>query len=128
MAWKFAWLLLQGHRFVFLDVPLLLESPKLARVCSAIVCVYCDADQQLDRLMHRNNYTEHEARARIAAQLPLDEKARRADHVVDNTGTREATERQVDELLQKLKPSFFQAHWPFLALAGAVIAAVVWLA
>ena len=45
--------------------------------------------------MHRNGYTEAEARARMASQMPLEEKARRADYVIDNTGSVEATRHQV---------------------------------
>jgi dephospho-CoA kinase len=42
------------------------------------------------------------ARARIAAQMPLAEKVRRADHVIDNSGDRQATEAQVRALWKRL--------------------------
>jgi dephospho-CoA kinase len=55
--------------------------------------------------MARDGLTETEARARIAAQLPLAEKQRRADYVLDNNGSLAELARQVDQVLGKLRAS-----------------------
>jgi dephospho-CoA kinase len=52
------------------------------------------------RLMERDGYNLDEATRRVNAQMPLEEKVRRAHRVLDNTGTIEETKRQVDELFE----------------------------
>lgn len=71
-----------------LDVPLLFEAgwDKLADETWLIALPH---DIQVQRLMARNGYSEEEAEARIAAQMPLAEKRRRATVVIDNSGTEE---------------------------------------
>ena len=53
--------------------------------------------------MARGGLTREEAEARIAAQLPAEEKVRVATHVIDNDGALEETEAQVQRLLEKLR-------------------------
>lgn len=86
-----------------LDIPLLYERPRIEAV-DAVVVVWVDAATQLERLLARGGLDEEAARARIAVQMPLDEKKARADHVIDNSGSREATRRQVDALVNLLRP------------------------
>lgn len=69
----------------------------------AIVVVTCDPDIQLRRVIGRG-HSETDARARIAAQMPQDEKARLADHVIDNSGDLESTRQQVTLLHSALLP------------------------
>ena len=66
-------------------VPLLYEAG-LEKDWDAVVCVASDEDQILERLAGRG-LTPEEARARIASQWPVREKAVRADHVIDNNGS-----------------------------------------
>lgn len=75
----------QSPPAVVLDVPLLFEAgwDQMADECWL---VYAKAEQQLARLLARNGGTEEAARARIAAQMPLEEKRGLADFVLDNTG------------------------------------------
>jgi dephospho-CoA kinase len=68
----------------------------LAERCDETWVVTCDPALQLARLMARNGFSEAEARQRIAAQPPQAEKVARADVVIDNSGTPEATRAQVD--------------------------------
>jgi dephospho-CoA kinase len=72
-----------------------------------IVVVTCEAAQKSERLARRTSTTIEAARAelerRSAAQLPDDEKARRADYVIANSGSLEATEAQVKTVFAKLK-------------------------
>lgn len=80
-----------------LDIPLLYESDRTGDVEKVIV-VWVDEATQLRRLIERDRLTAEQARQRIAAQMPLEEKRRRADHVIDNSGSPESTRRQVEAI------------------------------
>lgn len=82
-------------------VPLLFEIGAESRF-DATVLVFSAVAQQLDRLQHTRDYPREEAAARIAAQLPLAEKRRRAQYLLENTGSKAALHRQVCELVQQL--------------------------
>ncbi|MDT8900729.1 dephospho-CoA kinase [Anaeroselena agilis] len=84
----------EGCAAAVLDVPLLYEAGWDAYVDEVWV-VYVDAATQLRRLMERDSLTEGQAAARVAAQMSLEEKARRADIVIDNSGAPESTAAQV---------------------------------
>jgi dephospho-CoA kinase len=84
---------------LILDIPLLLENGRTGDVEKVIV-VWVDRVTQLQRLMERDRLTAKQANQRIAAQMSLDEKRRRADYVIDNTGTREHTRQQVASIYQ----------------------------
>lgn len=60
--------------------------------------VYVDESVQLQRLMKRDGYTRREAQDRIAAQMPLEEKKKRADYLIDNNGSLMDTVQQAEEL------------------------------
>ncbi len=83
-------------------VPLLFEVHAETRF-DLIVVVYARETQMRDRLMRRGGYSKAEAEARLAAQLPIEEKVRRADYLLDNTGTPEQTCTQVQAFLQQLR-------------------------
>ena len=89
----------QPDALVVVDVPLLYESG-LETMFEQIMVVYVPVDLQLRRLMERDGLTQEQAEARIASQLSIEEKRHRADYVIDNGGTLEATERQVDTFWQ----------------------------
>jgi len=74
-----------GHELAFYDVPLLFERGLEGEVDCTVV-VHAPPSLQLSRLQARDGMTREEAEARISAQLPIDEKARRADVVVSNDG------------------------------------------
>lgn len=82
------------ERLVVADIPLLYETGLDARYPHVLV-VYVPPAVQLERLMKRDGLSEEEAGKRLAAQLPIDEKKARATWVIDNSGTREDTRRQV---------------------------------
>ena len=84
-----------GQRVVVLDVPLLFESGWNGQV-DEIWTVYVPREIQEVRLQRRDGYTESEIADRLASQWPIDEKAKRADVVIDNTGLPESTRRQVE--------------------------------
>lgn len=75
---------------VFLEVPLLYET-FMERMCNEVWVIWVDRETQINRLTKRNKFSREEAVRRIEAQLSLDEKARRADVVIDNRGTIEET-------------------------------------
>jgi dephospho-CoA kinase len=83
------------------SIPLLYETGR-ERDFDHVVVVACPADQQLHRLMARDDLGEAEARQRLASQWPIDEKARRADIVIDTSGTFERTDREVDAAWRRL--------------------------
>jgi dephospho-CoA kinase len=68
-----------------------------------IIVAWCRPEQQLERLMAKTGLSREEAERRINAQMPGDEKRRRADYVIDCSGTMEETRRQVEALYPELK-------------------------
>jgi dephospho-CoA kinase len=86
---------------VIWDAALMYESGSAARM-DRVVVVATDPETQLARLIARDGLAEADARARIASQMPVAEKAKRADYVVDNSGTRADTERQVRDVYARL--------------------------
>ncbi len=93
---------LKGTEIVFYMVPLLLEAG-LASTVDEIWIVYADDDTQMERLMKRDLIGEEEARRKIAAQMPMDEKIRFGHKIIDNTGTPEETRIIVMDLWRELK-------------------------
>jgi dephospho-CoA kinase len=91
----------QRHAFAVADIPLLFETGRDADFDVVIVTV-CDPETQVRRVITRDRLSEAEARQRIAAQLPIEEKVRRADYVITTDGTLADTDRQVHEVHQKL--------------------------
>lgn len=84
-----------GCAVAVLDVPLLYEAG-WDRYVDEVWVVYVDVATQLSRLMARDSLTDSQAAARVAAQMSLEEKARRADIVIDNSGDPQDTAAQVD--------------------------------
>lgn len=82
-------------------VPLLFEVGAEGRF-DATVLVDADPAQQRARLIAHRGYTPQEAEARMAAQLPPEEKRRRADHCLANTGAPDALRAQVAALVARL--------------------------
>jgi dephospho-CoA kinase len=83
-----------AHPYAIADIPLLYEVER-DRDFDAVIVVACAPETQLHRLMRRDGVPEVEARQRIAAQLPIEEKIHRADYVIRTDGTMVDTERQV---------------------------------
>ena len=94
-----------GAGMCFLDMPLLFEKG-YDRLCSSVWCVWLPLRIQIDRLIARDGFTEEEAMARIRSVMSSDEKASRANHVIDNSGTIRQTLAVVDQLLEGEKYGF----------------------
>jgi dephospho-CoA kinase len=84
------------------DIPLLYETGHDRDFDRTIVCA-CAPDVQVRRVMARDGLGEPEARARIAAQWPIEEKVAKADYVIRTDGTFEETDRQVAEVAKALR-------------------------
>lgn len=93
-----------GTRVGIADIPLLFETGHEHDFARVIV-VACDPAEQLRRVMSRDHLTADQARARLGAQWPLDEKVRRADHVIRTDGTFAETEAQVAAVYRALSQS-----------------------
>jgi dephospho-CoA kinase len=100
MAARTADAALRDEDVVVQSVPLLFENG-LERLYSTLVLVYVPEDVQLRRLVEGRGLNEDRARGMIAAQMPIDEKRKLAHHVIDNTGTVEATRKQVERLWEQ---------------------------
>ncbi|MFN8008901.1 MAG: dephospho-CoA kinase [Terriglobia bacterium] len=72
-----------------------------------LIVVTCSPEQQMERLMARNGLSAEQSRNRVSLQMPLDEKIRFADFVVDNSGSLENTQAQVNHLFQKLEDTLW---------------------
>ena len=91
-----------GTPLAIADIPLLFETghgPDFHRV---VVCA-CEPAEQLRRLMIRDRLSEPDARARLNAQWPIQEKAARADYVIRTDGTMADTEARVRTVYESLK-------------------------
>lgn len=84
---------------VVFSIPLLFEA-KLTYLVTEIWVVSCGFEQQIERLMTRNNLSREQAIARINNQMPLAEKIALADIVLDNSGDLEALYTQIDRAIQ----------------------------
>jgi dephospho-CoA kinase len=89
---------LNKEKAIVLDIPLLIEG-SLQYMADKILLVYVNEETQLQRLMDRNQYTKEEALARIKSQMPIDEKVKHADKVIDNNGTIAETKQQLEQIL-----------------------------
>lgn len=86
---------------VVIDAIKLFET-ELADHCDETWTVYCAPEIQRQRLQARNGLDEDDARQRIEAQPPQEEKRARADRVIDNSGTIDDTRRQVQKVWETL--------------------------
>ena len=91
----------QAHPFAIADVPLLYEASR-ERDYDVVIVTACELPTQIRRVMARDGITETEARQRIAAQLPIEEKIRRADYVIKTDGLLASTNAQVHDVYRQL--------------------------
>jgi len=87
--------------FVIMDIPLLYENQHENTV-DIVIVVYVPAFVQLERLMIRDGFSMEEAKNRIASQMNIEEKKKRADFIIDNTGTFEYTKQQIEKIYSLL--------------------------
>lgn len=88
---------------VVLDIPLLFEI-RAEDICDGVLVATTDAKTQKKRALKRPNYSEANLQARLDRQMADAEKRRRADFVIDTSGAKKQTRKQVEKLIAKLKP------------------------
>ncbi|MDU7151142.1 MAG: dephospho-CoA kinase [Peptoniphilus grossensis] len=90
---------------VFVDIPLLFENEdvnkKYGLEFDEIWLVYVDRETQIKRLMNRDDISRDYAEKKINSQIPVEEKRKKANVIIDNSGTLEETFAQVEENLKK---------------------------
>ena len=92
----------QNQKLVIVDVPLMYEKG-YDEWMDQVAVVYCTPNQQLKRLMQRNQLTEKEAKQRMDSQLPIEMKKLLAEVVFDNSNDLTQTIQQVDTWLSNRK-------------------------
>lgn len=95
----------QPNAMVIVEVPLLYET-NMDKLCHQVIVVWVDRETQIKRLIKREKLSQEDAIRRIESQMPLDEKARQADYVIDNRGsimeTKEEATRYYNDILAKV--------------------------
>jgi len=86
----------------FLDAPTLIEN-NLHTFMDVNILVWVGGDVQIERVMSRGGLTLEETKDRIRAQMPIDEKKKFADFVIDNGGSIEDTRLQLDLIITQLE-------------------------
>ena len=88
--------------FAVADIPLLYETHR-EKLFHSVIVVACPPAMQLERLMERNKMSKEDAERRLAAQLPIDVKAKQATYLIKTDGTFADTDAQVDALIATLR-------------------------
>lgn len=119
-----------GKNFVVLELPLLFEvNSNLINYIHKIICVSTEEDIQIARLMDRNNLTLSEAKKRIQAQMPIEEKCKMSNFVIENSGSPADMEQQAVKIINMLLDS--NHHWKLrsiiMASAVSLLAGLAWL-
>lgn len=86
-------------KLIFLDIPLLFES-NLEFLCDKIIVVYLNQNEEIKRLMKRDNIDEKYAKIIIENQMSIEEKKQRADIVLDNNRDLDGLYHQIEEMLK----------------------------
>lgn len=84
---------------IVMDIPLLFES-ELTHLVNQVLVVYVSEEKQLSRLLQRDHITLTEAEKRIRSQMPISDKVKKADVIIDNNGSIEQTKKQLLKLLK----------------------------
>ena len=86
---------------IMVDAALMIETDSYQKY-DCILVVFCKPSMQLDRLMARNHFSEEEAQKRIDSQMPLSEKVKFADYVIENSGRPSETQAQINHIFDEM--------------------------
>lgn len=86
---------------VISDIPLLLEVG-MQSFFDIIILVYISPEEQINRVMKRNNFNREQAQERLKAQMPIDDKIALADFVINNEGSFDETRKIVENIWEQL--------------------------
>jgi dephospho-CoA kinase len=92
----------RGEPFACYEAALLVENGA-ADTFRPLVVVIAPEETQIARIRTRDRLSEADAKARIAAQMPVNEKAAVADYVIDTGGTMDDTYRQADDVIAQIR-------------------------
>jgi len=92
----------QPDGIVVVEAAILVETGSHRRFDRLIV-VHCAEQQQIQRALRREGASREEVLARICRQMPLEEKVRLADYVIDTSGSKEETVEQVRQVYESLR-------------------------
>jgi len=92
----------QPHGIAVVEAAILIETGSYRRF-GKLILVCCAQEQQIERAMRRGGAVEADIRARIGRQMPLEEKRKYADFVIDTSGTKEDTLRQTRLVYEELR-------------------------
>ncbi len=91
-----------AHGIAVVEAAIMIETGSCKRY-DRLVLTVCPPEVQIRRFMERDGATEEEARHRLERQMPLEEKRKFADYVIDTSGAKEETARQVRAVYQRLR-------------------------
>ena len=91
----------ESNALVVVDIPLLIET-QIQNEFDKVIVVFVGEETQIRRVMERERVTNEEAKKLIALQMPLKEKLKFADIVINNEGTIEETKKQVRKVFEVL--------------------------
>ena len=103
MWWEAVKCAAAGYQYIIMDLPLLFEAGVMVPYMHKIIVVTCEEDLQLQRLMEQRHLSERDAKLMIGAQMNLDQKADRAQFVIENSGSLHDTTDQVSGSRMSLK-------------------------
>jgi len=92
----------EPHGIAVVEAAILIETGSYRRY-DRIVLVTCREDQQVERALRREGWPESDVRARLSRQMPLEEKRKYADFVIDTSGEKAETARQTCAVFQELR-------------------------
>jgi dephospho-CoA kinase len=87
---------------IVVEAAILVETGSYKK-CDRLIVAVCTDEQQMERALKRGAYTREEVQARLSRQLPLQEKLKVADYVIDTSGTKEHTMEQVRAVYDSLR-------------------------
>lgn len=90
--------------FAVADIPLLYETGRDGRF-DVVVVAACPREMQIERVLSRDRLSREDAERRLAAQLPIEEKVKRANHVIRTDSGFDQTDAQIKKLLASLAPA-----------------------
>src|SRR5947209_18127499 len=93
---------IEPHGIAVVEAAILIESGSHKRF-DCLILVSCSEEQQLERAMRREGAVESDVRSRISRQMPVDDKRKYADFVIDTSGSREDTLRQTRAAYEALR-------------------------
>lgn len=92
----------QNAEIVLIEAALIVEKGGMKDIIDKLVVVKAGEEEQIERLRERDELKTGDALNRIRSQMPISEKVKYADYVIDNSGTLENTRKQVRDIMNEL--------------------------